>query len=71
MGTQLVLPFALTGADLKNNPDLLQFAVRLDIESAERRKLEAMCRHIGFAPEGKSDVVLRRSLTALSCASAA
>lgn len=67
MGAQTAMSYASTGANSTGSPDLLRLAARIDIQSAERAKLEAMCRHIGCAPEGKSDAVLRRMLTVLSC----
>ncbi|MGH1360365.1 MAG: hypothetical protein ACRBC3_16525 [Burkholderiaceae bacterium] len=62
MGSQMVLPFAMAGADLKQNPDLLRHARTLGIESAERSRLEEMCLHAGLRYQGLDDAALRRSL---------
>lgn len=62
MGSQMTFPFALSATDLKRNPDLLRYARQLDIESAQRVKLEDMFTHAGLRHQGLSDAVLKRVL---------
>ncbi len=62
MGSQMVLPFGLAGANLRQNPDLLRHARLLEIEAAQRDRLEQMCVHAGVRFSGLEDAALKRVL---------